>query len=98
MSSLSTLIVAVTPDPAALPAHRKRVRDYWTALHPYSAAGTYVNFLMGEGEERIASSYGENYSRLARIKAKYDPGNLFRVNHNVRPEERKAESTKQGLR
>ncbi len=79
------MIAAVTPDPAELPAYRKWSRDYWTALHPHSAGGTYVNFLMDEGEERIASSYLGNRQKLAAIKARYDPQNLFRVNQNVPP-------------
>jgi len=79
------VIAAVSPDPAPMPAYRNWVRDYWTALHPKSAGGAYVNFLMDEGEDRIASSYTGNYSRLATIKAKYDPDNLFRVNQNIKP-------------
>jgi FAD/FMN-containing dehydrogenase len=80
------IIAAVTPDPGALPAYREWTRDYWSALHPHSAGGAYVNFLMEEGEERISSSYARNGARLAEIKAKYDPLNLFRVNQNVRPQ------------
>jgi len=79
------IIAAVSPDPAPMPENRQWVRDYWEALHPKSAGGAYVNFLMEEGEERIARSYRGNYRRLAAIKAKYDPGNLFRVNQNIKP-------------
>jgi FAD/FMN-containing dehydrogenase len=79
------IIAAVTPDPAPLPAYREWVRDYWAALLPHSAGGGYVNFLMDEGEERVASSYMGNQKRLAEIKAKYDPENLFRVNQNIKP-------------
>ena len=79
------IIAAVTPDPAPLAGYREWVRDYWNALHPLSAGGAYVNFLMEEGEERVASSYTGNLDRLAAIKAKYDPGNLFRVNQNIKP-------------
>lgn len=79
------IIAAVSPDPAPMPEWREWVRDYWAALHPHSAEGAYVNFLMEEGEERIASSYMGNQVRLAAIKAKYDPENLFRVNQNIKP-------------
>ncbi len=64
---------------ASIPTRRTRRRsrtgrkDYWDALHPYSAGGAYVNFMMDEGEERIQATYGENYDRLATIKKKYDP-------------------------
>jgi hypothetical protein len=79
------IIAAVTPDPASLPAYREWTREYWTALHPHSAGGAYVNFLMEEGEDRVASSYTGNGERLAAIKTKYDPLNLFRVNQNIKP-------------
>jgi FAD/FMN-containing dehydrogenase len=79
------ILAAVKPDPAPLPAYREWVRDYWAALHPHSAGGSYVNFLMEEGDERIAASYGGNQERLAAIKAKYDPENVFRVNQNIKP-------------
>jgi FAD/FMN-containing dehydrogenase len=60
-------------------------RDYYDALHPYGAGGAYVNFMMEEGEDRIRATYRDNYARLAKIKAKYDPDNFFRVNQNIRP-------------
>jgi hypothetical protein len=60
-------------------------KDYWNAVHPFSAGGAYVNFMMDEGEERVKATYGKNYPGLAKIKKKYDPANLFRVNQNIKP-------------
>jgi FAD/FMN-containing dehydrogenase len=47
--------------------------------------GAYINMIMDEGHDRVRSSYRENYDRLARIKAQYDPQNLFQVNQNIKP-------------
>ena len=41
--------------------------------------------MMEEGRDRVEASYGENYERLAKIKAKYDPDNFFHVNQNIKP-------------
>lgn len=79
------VMVGVDPDPANKEKITKWTKDYFDALHPYSAGGAYVNFMMDEGEERVKATYGENYERLAEIKAKYDPTNLFRVNQNIKP-------------
>ena len=79
------VIVGVDPDPANGGAITKWCKDYFDALHPYSAGGAYVNFMMDEGQERVQASFRENYARLAEIKAKYDPANLFRVNQNIHP-------------
>lgn len=79
------VLAAVSPDAEPMKQYREWVHSYWSALHPYSAGGAYVNFLMDEGDERIASSYRGNYARLAAVKTKYDPGNLFRMNQNIRP-------------
>ena len=55
-------------------------------LAPFNLEGAYVNFMMDdEQSERIQATYGENFARLALVKSKYDPENLFRVNQNVQP-------------
>jgi FAD/FMN-containing dehydrogenase len=79
------VIVGVDPDPANAEAITQWTVDYWNATHPFSAGGAYVNFMMDEGQERVKATYGANYDRLVRVKAKYDPDNLFRVNQNIRP-------------
>jgi FAD/FMN-containing dehydrogenase len=54
-------------------------------MTPYAMDGVYVNFLSQEGDERVKSAYGENYERLAELKARYDPENLFGTNQNIEP-------------
>jgi FAD/FMN-containing dehydrogenase len=62
------------------------VRDVRTDVSPWSIGATYLNFIGYEGQERVVASYGEdNYKRLAAVKAEYDPDNVFRVNHNIKP-------------
>ena len=79
------VIVGVDPDPANAGTLREWCVDYWEATRPYSMGGSYVNFMMDEGQERVRATYGSNYARLSQIKAKYDPDNLFNVNQNIRP-------------
>ena len=81
----ASVIVGVDPDSAKKETITNWARDYWSALHPHSAGGAYVNFMMDEGEERVKATYGKNYGRLTKIKKKYDPNNLFRVNQNIKP-------------
>jgi hypothetical protein len=80
-----SVFAGVDPDLANAELVRRWSIDYFEALHPYSAGGGYVNMMMDEGQDRVRAAYGGNYDRLARIKATYDPENLFRVNQNVRP-------------
>jgi FAD/FMN-containing dehydrogenase len=79
------VIVGVDPDRRNAGQITQWCKDYFDALHPYSAGGAYVNFMMDEGQERVQASFRDNYARLAAIKSKYDPMNLFRVNQNIRP-------------
>ena len=81
----SMVIAGVDPDPAERERITAWASDYWAALAPHSAGGSYVNFMMEEGEDRIRSSYGDNYERLRAVKARYDPDNVFHVNQNVEP-------------
>jgi hypothetical protein len=62
-------------------------RSTWADLRRFSTGGTYVNFLTeDEGNERTRAAYGSNYERLVRLKAEWDPTNLFRTNKNIDPE------------
>jgi FAD/FMN-containing dehydrogenase len=81
----SQSIFGVDTDPAAAPALRDWAVGYWEELHPYSAGGAYVNFMMEEGQERVQATYSANYERLAQAKKTYDPQNVFRVNQNIQP-------------
>src|SRR5690606_33413512 len=87
-SKYAGVIVGVDPDPTNADKITKWCKDYWEALHPYSAGGAYVNFMMEEGQDRVKSTYGGNYERLVMIKDKYDPHNLFRVNQNIKPSQK----------
>jgi len=81
----SMVIAGVDPDPAKKDRITKWAKEYWEALHPFSAGGAYVNFMMEEGRSRVEATYRDNYKRLSEIKRKYDPTNLFRVNQNIQP-------------
>jgi Berberine and berberine like len=74
-------------EPAEDPRHIAWVREFWSAIRPFSSGGTYVNFLTEDADQdRVRAAYGPRlYDRLARIKARYAPENLFRANQNIRP-------------
>jgi FAD/FMN-containing dehydrogenase len=84
-ATFAAVYAGVDPDPANAGLIRDWCVDYYEAVHPYSAGGAYVNMMMDEGPERVRASYRDNYDRLARIKADYDPDNLFRINQNIPP-------------
>jgi FAD/FMN-containing dehydrogenase len=74
--------------PPGMPAepHVAWVRAAWERIRPFSTGGNYVNFQVAEDDAaRTAAAYGQNYARLQRVKAAYDPDNLFRVNRNIPP-------------
>ncbi len=73
------------PDPADNEANTAWVRDYTAATAPLSEEGGYINFMSGDDQERIKANYKGNYDRLVEVKRTYDPGNLFRVNQNIKP-------------
>jgi FAD/FMN-containing dehydrogenase len=71
------------------PADDKRcigwARDFFRATTPFASGGVYINFLTADEVDRVRSAYGPNYDRLAQVKRKYDPNNLFRMNQNIEP-------------
>jgi FAD/FMN-containing dehydrogenase len=71
------------------PADERRsiewARQLFAETAPHATGGVYVNFMPEDEIDRVSSAYGANYARLAALKAKYDPGNLFRLNQNVQP-------------
>jgi FAD/FMN-containing dehydrogenase len=78
------VMAGVDPDPANLPRIRDWSRRYWEELHPTSAGGGYVNMMMeDEGPARVRASYRGNYERLLQVKERYDPTNIFHINHNI---------------
>lgn len=60
-------------------------RSFFEATAPHATGGVYVNFMTADEQDRVRAAYGSNYNRLASLKAKYDPGNVFQVNLNVKP-------------
>ena len=61
-------------------------RDFFQKMTPHATGGVYVNFMPEDETERVQSgAYGANFQRLAKLKARYDPDNLFRLNQNIRP-------------
>ncbi|WP_284763627.1 FAD-binding oxidoreductase [Arthrobacter sp. efr-133-R2A-63] len=81
----SPVIACMWNDPADNEANIDWVRSYAAALRPYSSPGGYIGFMDGDDQGRISENYGVNYGRLQTIKGKYDPGNLFHVNQNIKP-------------
>ena len=84
-ANFAQVMVGVDPDPINNDRMAQWAKDYWHDLHPYSLGGGYVNMIMDIGQEGVKAAYGENYTRLAHIKAKYDPNNLFHINQNILP-------------
>ena len=78
-------IISGLPAPEAEPTVTAWNRELFAALEPF-ASGVYVNFLEDEGDDRVRAAYpGPTYDRLAQIKRRYDPSNVFHRNQNVRP-------------
>jgi len=73
-------------DPADDERARRWASDVRADLQPWSSGAVYLNFIGDEGQDRVVAGFGpENYVRLARVKARYDPDNIFHLNHNIKP-------------
>jgi FAD/FMN-containing dehydrogenase len=60
-------------------------RDLFKAVAPFASGSVYVNFMPADESDRVEQAYGPNYQRLAKVKERYDPDNMFRLNQNIRP-------------
>jgi FAD/FMN-containing dehydrogenase len=84
---LAISATAVAPEPGLLAADRDWARQLWAELLPHAPGpGSYVNFMTEYDSDRVRATYGPaKYARLAQIKGKYDPGNVFHRNPNINP-------------
>lgn len=79
-------IAGIWPDPKDNEENISWVRNYYETLHPYSGyEGGYTNFMAGDDQDRVRENYGGHYDRLKKIKALWDPDNVFRLNQNIEP-------------
>jgi len=86
-AAIALNINASWTDPSEAEKHIKWTRDFWRSMQPFSTGGAYINFQsQDEGEERVQATYGqEKLEKLVKLKNKYDPRNLFRLNQNIKP-------------
>ena len=84
-AAFSNVVAAIWPEAADDEANRAWARDYHAALQPHSEAGGYVNFMSADDADRVHVNYRQNHDRLAAVKARFDPDNLFHLNHNIEP-------------
>jgi hypothetical protein len=73
-------------DPDTDREHVAWTRELAEDIEPHTVPGVYLNFTSDEGDDRVRSTYGpKKYERLVELKDRYDPGNMFRLNQNIRP-------------
>ena len=83
---MTVFILGMTADADGLVHQRAWVRGFYDALAPHAMGkGGYVNGILPDDVHRLPATYGPKYARLARIKATYDPDNLFHRNANISP-------------
>ena len=82
----SMVIAGIDPDAKKAGAVTQWTKAYSDAVQPFNLGGAYPNFMMDDGDEaRLKATFGDNYARLATVKKRYDPSNLFRINQNIKP-------------
>lgn len=80
------LVTSAWPDPANTDRNIAWTREFFDTMRPFLANASYINYIGDEGIEGLRGSYSaEKFARLASIKSKYDPTNLFRMNQNIAP-------------
>ncbi|MBB3042438.1 FAD-binding protein [Nocardioides sp. LMS-CY] len=84
-ATFATVIAGMWPDEKDDQRNTAWVREYYDAIAPHSEEGGYINFMAEDDQDRIRANYRGNYDRLAELKRRYDPGNLFRHNQNIQP-------------
>jgi FAD/FMN-containing dehydrogenase len=84
-TTFAQVVVAAWQDPAVDEDRIRWVRDYDAATAPFAEQGGYVNFMASDDDDKVQDNYRGHYQQLAAIKARYDPGNLFHLNQNIRP-------------
>jgi hypothetical protein len=77
-------IISQWTNSAEAAVHVQWTREFWKAAEPHTS-GVYVNHIAEDETGRVTAAYGPNYARLVSVKTRYDPGNLFHLNHNIRP-------------
>jgi FAD/FMN-containing dehydrogenase len=85
-ANFAPVIAGMWPDPSENEANIRWVRDYYAAIAPHSKPGGYINFASPDDQDKVADNYGANYRRLVEVKRRHDPGNLFHLNQNIRPQ------------
>lgn len=78
-------IISQWADPTLDAAQVQWTRQFWAEAEPYAADGVYVNHIADDEPGRVHAAFGRNYDRLVAVKNRYDPTNLFRLNHNIKP-------------
>jgi FAD/FMN-containing dehydrogenase len=83
-ASFDLLVLGSWEDPGQTPQHSTWVKEFWSSLESYTR-GYYFNTSIGDSQDKVRANFGANYPRLVKLKNRYDPGNLFRLNANVLP-------------